>query len=62
MRLLYADSATIRNAVAALGWSAVDCTAYLRQYGVARFGELTPEQAAEVIPDLLSKAAEIEAA
>jgi hypothetical protein len=29
---------------------------------VARFGELTPVQAAEVIPDLLSKAAEIEAA
>jgi len=57
-----ADSATIRNAVAALGWGAPDCTAYLRQYGVARFGELTPEQAAEVIPDLLSKAAEIEAA
>jgi hypothetical protein len=29
---------------------------------VARFGELTAEQAAEVVPDLLSKAAEIDAA
>lgn len=57
-----ADAATIRSAVAALGWGAPDCAAYLRQYGVARFGELTAEQAAEVIPDLLSKAAEIDAA
>ena len=56
------QQATIRNAVAALGWGAPDCTAYLRQFGVARFGELSQEQAAEVIPDLLSKAAEIEAA
>lgn len=61
-RLSAADSATIRNAVASLGWGAADCTAYLRQYGVTRFGELTAEQAAEVVPDLLSKAAEIDAA
>ena len=57
-----ADAATIRNAVASLGWGAADCAAYLRQYGVARFGELTADQAAEVVPDLLSKAAEIDAA
>jgi hypothetical protein len=53
---------SIRNALAALGWSDRDSAAYFKQYGVARFGELTPDQAAEVIPDLLSKAAEIEAA
>jgi hypothetical protein len=57
-----ADAATIRSTVAALGWSAKDCEGYLRQYGVARFGELTADQAAEVVPDLLSKAAEIDAA
>jgi hypothetical protein len=56
------QQATIRNAIAALGWADKDCSAYLKQYGVARFGELSAEAAAEVIPDLLSKAAEIEAA
>jgi hypothetical protein len=57
-----ADAATIRSTVAALGWSAKDCEGYLRQYGVARFGELTADQAAEVGPYLLSNAAEIDAA
>jgi hypothetical protein len=61
-RINAADQDAIRRAVNALGWGKVDADQYLRQYGVARFGELTPEQAAEVIPDLLSKAAEIDAA
>lgn len=55
-----ADQDQIKAACGALGWGKGDAQRYLAQYGVTRFGELTAAQAADVVPDLLAKAADVQ--
>lgn len=54
------DKAKIRKALDELGWGDSDRAKYLRPYGVAYFSELTAEQAAEVVPDLQTKAGQVQ--
>ena len=56
-----AQQAQIRRAVIDLGWGKRDADAYLFPLNVARFSELTTEQAEGVIEDLQAKAAKVQA-